>query len=316
LEANSLVDVSGSHQVTTYLLNGNGAPVAQIVASNPGSISLSGGTVVPNGILTAQANLAGLQGGSLSIFSQNTNPYPLLASDLQNYINSGFDALTFQSWGSLDFQGFSQGLNYILRRSLTLDAPSFTYSGSSQDQINIQAPHIQITDTYTIGSGQTPETSRGQALLNLAAGWIDVSGAVSFSGFQNVKLSAAYDLTFSDLLYQAGWQGQMMTAADLVLQADRIYPLTLANFTVNTTGNITIEGSDSHSSSPIYSAGGSLTLVSGGQSGIDMEGGCLAAPMGQITLEAPNGSVYLSDGSTVSTAGSIPVNYGSLNDVF
>jgi len=316
LEANSLVDVSGSHQVTTYLLNGNGAPVAQIVASNPGSISLSGGTVVPNGILTAQANLAGLQGGSLSIFSQNTNPYPLLASDLQNYINSGFDALTFQSWGSLDFQGFSQGLNYILGRSLTLDAPSFTYSGSSQDQINIQAPHIQITDTYTIGSGQTPETSRGQALLNLAAGWIDVSGAVSFSGFQNVKLSAAYDLTFSDLLYQAGWQGQMMTAADLVLQADRIYPLTLANFTVNTTGNITIEGSDSHSSSPIYSAGGSLTLVSGGQSGIDMEGGCLAAPMGQITLEAPNGSVYLSDGSTVSTAGSIPVNYGSLNDVF
>ena len=46
-----------------------------------------------------------------------------------------------------------------------------------------------------------------------------------------------------------------------------------------------------------------------------MEGGELAAPIGQITLSA-SGRVYLAQGSTVSTAGSIAVDYGSLNDVF
>ena len=47
-----------------------------------------------------------------------------------------------------------------------------------------------------------------------------------------------------------------------------------------------------------------------------MEGGELAAPMGQITLAAPSGRVYLAQGSTISTAGSIAVDYGSLDDVF
>ncbi len=46
-----------------------------------------------------------------------------------------------------------------------------------------------------------------------------------------------------------------------------------------------------------------------------MEGGELAAPMGQITLAA-SGRVYVAQGSTISTAGSIAVDYGSLDDVF
>src|SRR5208282_511960 len=46
------------------------------------------------------------------------------------------------------------------------------------------------------------------------------------------------------------------------------------------------------------------------------EGGELAAPMGQITLYAPSGRIYLAQGSIISTAGSVAVDYGSLDDVF
>ena len=110
------------------------------------------------------------------------------------------------------------------------------------------------------------------------------------------------------------WKGQMQTPADLTLQADRIYPTADSNFTINSGGTVTILPSDSHNSSPIYSANGNLTIQA---QNIDMEGGELAAPMGQIFVAGqPSGRVYLASGSTVSTAGSIAVDYGTLNTVF
>ena len=70
-EAGSLVDVSGSSAVKTYLLNGSGVPTAQTVASNPGSITISAITPSLNGTLEGEAKLSGLQGGTLSITSLN-----------------------------------------------------------------------------------------------------------------------------------------------------------------------------------------------------------------------------------------------------
>ncbi|MGC9966099.1 MAG: filamentous hemagglutinin family protein [Syntrophobacteraceae bacterium] len=313
-QAGSLVDVSGSSPVTTYLLNDGGIPVAQTVASNPGSVTISANTLFSNGIfllqgtLKGQARLNGLQGGTLSITSlSGQTDYTLSGSDLRNYLAGGFDALTLSSYKALVFSG---PMDFTFGRSLTLDAPCFTDFGS--DPIKLGAPSIQVKDTYTYGPGQAPETSSGTANLTLAGGWIDVVGAFSISGFQDVKLSAVHDLTFSDRLYGATWQGLMRTSADLTLQADRIYPTTLSDFTINSGGKITILGSGLHNSSPIYSAGGDLTILA---HDIDMEGGYLAAPMGQISLSA-TGRVYLAEGSTISTAGSIAVNYGSLDDVF
>ena len=162
--------------------------------------------------------------------------------------------------------------------------------------------------------GQTPVTPSGASQLTLAAGWIDVTGAFSFSGFQGVTLSAAHDLTLSDYLYGATWKGQMLTPANLTLQADRIYPTTLSDFTINSGGNITILPSGSHNSSPIYSAGGNLTIDA---QNIDMEGGDSGGADGaDHSCWPPAGRVYLAAGSTVSTAGSIAVDYGSLDDVF
>jgi filamentous hemagglutinin len=308
-QAGSVVDVSGSSPVKTHLLNGKGVPVALTVASNPGSITISAFTPSLNGMLEGEAKLAGLQGGTLSISSLNTQAgYTISNSAFGNYLAGGFDALTFSSYEALVFSG---PMNFTVARSLTFDAPCFTDLGN--DQLKFQAPLITLQDTYTSGLGQAPVTSSGASQLTLAGGWLDVNGAFSLTGFQNVTLSAVHDLALSDFGYSANWQGQMITSANLTLQADRIYPTTLSDFTVNSGGTVTILPSGSHNSSPIYSAGGDLTIQA---QNIDMEGGELAAPMGQISLLAPSGRVYLASGSTVSTAGSIAVDYGSLNDVF
>ena len=112
-EPGSQVDVSGSSSVQTWLLNGSDVPTAQTVASNPGSITISAETLSSNGISTlqgtfdGQANLSGLQGGTLSITSTDLQTgYTLTGSDLANYIEAGFDALTFRSYTALIFSGF------------------------------------------------------------------------------------------------------------------------------------------------------------------------------------------------------------------
>ena len=174
------MDVSGSHQVTTWLLNGDGVPTAQTVASNPGSITVSAITPSLNGTLEGQAFLSGLQGGTLSITSLNSlTGYTLSNSDFQSYLAGGFDALTFASYKALVFSG---PMDFMVGRSLTLDAPSFAEPGS--DHIKLQAPYIQVMDTYSLDLGQTAVASSGASQLTLAGGWIDVAGAFSFQGFR------------------------------------------------------------------------------------------------------------------------------------
>ena len=149
-EADSLVDVSGSPSVKTWLLNGNGVPKAQKLASNPGSITISALNLSSNGNSTLQgtlegkAKLPGLQGGTLSIASMSLNSgYTLSNSDFASYLAGGFDALTFSSYKALVFSG---SMNFTVGRSLTLDAPYFTELGS--DQLKVQAPSITLQDTY------------------------------------------------------------------------------------------------------------------------------------------------------------------------
>ncbi len=70
MDAGSMIDVSGSQPVTTYVLDADESAVAQTVAGNPGSIAISANTLSLQGTLLGNANLAGLQGGSLSISSR------------------------------------------------------------------------------------------------------------------------------------------------------------------------------------------------------------------------------------------------------
>ncbi|MGO9018926.1 MAG: filamentous haemagglutinin family protein [Syntrophobacteraceae bacterium] len=309
LNAGSIVDVSGSNPQTTYVLNAAGVPIRTTVASAPGSISLySSGDLQLNGVLKAMPQLSGLQGGTLSIDKTGAGALTITGSDIANYLSSGFDALTFGSSTALDLSG---PMNCQIGRSLVLDSPVIEGSGA----VNLSSPYIQLENAST---GVSQNTAKGSGSLVLSADWIDVTGSIQFSGFQKMSLEATRDIRLFDYSYGSFWQGLLETPGDLTLQADRIYPaMDSANagsaFTINSGGTVTILPSASpHNSSPIYSAGGDLTILA---QGIDMEGGELAAPMGTISLSA-SGRVYLASGSTISTSGSISVDYGSLNDVF
>jgi hypothetical protein len=166
--------------------------------------------------------------------------------------------------------------------------------------------------------------SGGQAEIDLSGTWLDVTGNVAFSGFNSVRLAADRDMTFTDAVYGSQYAGLLSVSGDLTLQAARLYPTTLSNFTIDTTnaaapyGKVTVLPSGLSTSGPIYSAGGSLTIKAAGgyrngveYGGIDQEG-YIAAPMGSISLQSPNGRVYLGSGSTTTTKGDAAAAYGSI----
>ena len=309
--AESLVDVSGSPQVPSYLKNTDGGVVAETVAGNAGSITISAtggsGLVELNGIFEGQAQMAGLEGGTLSI-NQQGGSYSLSSSDFARW--SGFDSYTFTSSVGLNFSG---DMTIEAARSLTFDAPVLTATGN----VTFKAPYIQLWNDQSITTS-APASGPGQ--LTLAGQWVDVEGSVSLSGFNSVTLSATHDITLSDSDISNIWQDKLQTAGTLTLQADRIYPTTgtgntstdSSPFTIESSlGNIYILGSTAHNTSPVYSAGGYMKIYAP-DGNIDMEGGMLAAPMGSIWLDAPTGYVKIGAGSIIDTSGSISVNYGVL----
>ena len=303
LENGSIVDVSGSAAVTTYIQNAAGVPSSVTVASAPGSITITaGGSLQLKGTLKGQANLSGMQGGKLSI-DNSTEDLVISGSDVGNYLSSGFDYLRFQSATGLDFTG---AMNYRIGRCLVLDAPVINGSG---DQVSLSSPWIQLQNSSSV---LAPNPKGGAGTLTLSGDWIDVTGSISISSFGALKLDAQQDIRLSDALYNGlTWSGELNTSGDLTLQANHIYPTTQSNFTVNAGGNVTILRSDTPSNSLIYSAGGSLTINA---LSIDDEG-YLAAPLGQINLVA-SGRAFLSENAVVTTSGTDRVNYGTVDDIF
>ena len=257
--------------------------------------------------------MAGLPGGTLAIAQTNpSGPLSFSMSQLAGFQRAGFDALTLASAYQLNLSGSGQ---VSFGRELTLDALIIT--GSGTDQITLSAPWVQVqaeaAKEASGGAVSLPSTTvlaPGKASIALAGDFVDVTGQVLFSGFSNVTLAAVDDIRLSDVQYGSNWSGLLAVSGDLTLQAARIYPTTQSAFIASANGKVTILPSATPVSAlgPIFSAGGSLTVTSNG-SGIDQEG-YVAAPMGTISMAAPNGRVYLGSGSTTTTQGDAAVAYG------
>ena len=287
-----------------------------MAAGNPGSLVLNfnGAASLSGAIIDANSRLAGVQGGTLTVNNQKS--LAISAADIQLFQNSGFDAMSFKSTVSLDFQG---SITATVARSLTLDAPLIT--GGNGNDINLSSPWLQLNNSSEFPS--TAPTVADTAKLTLSGGWVDVNGSVQLSGFSNVLVSAQQDIRLTDNNYTKGatgtynYQGNLDTDGNLTLQAARIYPTTLTGtpanpFTISANGTVTILPGAVANTEPIYSAGGNLAITAG--QGIDVSSGSvLAAPMGNITLNAnaTNGRVYLASGSLVTTSSDTVVNYGT-----
>ena len=315
LSPGSLVSVSGSSPVSQTVVNADGTTSSVTIAGKPGSISLAAaGSLDLEAGLEGRAMMAGLPGGTLSI--ANTNPAGTLAlstGDLALFQAAGFDALTLASAYRLSLSGSGQ---VAFGRKLTLDA--LEVAGSGADGITLSAPWVQVQaeEVLQAANGGTPSLPSigtmvpGEAAITLSGTFLDVTGHVLFSGFKTVHMSAVDDIRLTDLQYGTPWSGLLATSGDLTLQAARIYPTTYSLFTVSAGGKVTILPSGTSIDGPVVSAGGSLTIQSLG-AGIDQEG-YVAAPLGALFLQAPNGRVYLAAGSTTTTKGDAAVVYGSI----
>lgn len=314
LEEGSLVDVSGSEPTTNLVKNAAGVPEETIVASTPGTLNITSSTgLVLDGQILGKSAIQGQAGGTLSVRQTGGTALAISEEDIRHYMVSGFDDLTFGSTGSLTFQS---GMDMRIGRSLTLDTPLIQGNGS--DDVTLSAPWIKLTNT-SVNLPTTQSEEKGTALLSLDSEWLDVTGSTSLAGFGTAKLLANRDLTLSDRYYAkpskgtAGWYGALQSGGDLVLQGARIYPTTASAFTITSGGSVTINKPATTDSTPIYSAGGDLTITAA--KGIN-QSGYLAAPMGRISLLSGTGRVYLADGSTTTTAGDAQVNYGSFDGTY
>jgi len=344
VKAGAQLEVSGSPSSVSSSLLPSGRVASTVVASNPGSITISYQSALdlnPGSLVAVTAPGSSQQGGSFSLARLSTaGELPLSDGQVSALLARGFDALSFKSLKGLALSAAAPGVVEV-PRSLTLDAPIITGTGS--DQVNLNSPWITLLNSYYPGATDITRTqSAGGATLKLTGGFLDVTGAVQLSGFQNVTLEASQDLRLSDRYYPlvsglgpSVSLGALEAAGNLTLSAGRIYPTSQSVFTVKADseqlvdagGKALLDGSGNaqvvkHSitvlpepnatpSDAIYSAFGQLTLQAGG--GIDQEG-YLAAPLGSITLDGLGSRVTLWDRSTTTTATSATVNVGSLDD--
>ncbi|HCE67621.1 MAG: hypothetical protein A2X82_01505 [Geobacteraceae bacterium GWC2_55_20] len=316
LENGSLVDVSGSDPVSGDVRNDNGTLTTVTVAGDAGSLSLVYGTgMLLEGTISGAGKTTGARNGSLTV--KNTiGDLTINSGEVGRYQSSGFDDLTFSSQTKINLP---TSLNLSIGRGLTLDSPLIQGTGVFGETATISAPWIKLVNTGIFAAsapGSVVDNSGGTA--SFIGEYLDVQGSLLMQGFSDIKLQAKHDMTFADYYNSdpsvKAWLGTLGTsAANLTLQAARIYPTTASNFTITTPGKTTttILPGDVRDTSPIYSAGGSLTIAADG--GI-YHNGFLAAPLGSITLDGgASGTVELSEESVITTAGSAPVAYGDFD---
>ncbi|MFH2090808.1 MAG: filamentous hemagglutinin N-terminal domain-containing protein, partial [Pseudomonadota bacterium] len=313
MEEGCVVDVSGSETFLSYRRDKDKGFVSKISASEPGRISLSfrqgtdeTGVSSLNAGYIGTKSLDSLKGASFSLASINIDS-PLSLDDgiLAGLAENGFDQLFLSSLSGIEFQG-SQAIE--MAEGISIDTPILI--GTNEDVITLVSSYIKVANTYLPGEMVTSDAS---AALVIKANDIDIEGDVKIQGFSSASLTAQQDIRLSDKMINEKqyneWDGGLTTDGDLTLTAARIYSTTGSQFTVTSSGKITILPSGVNRLDPIYSAYGKLTLIA---ENIEIKG-VLAAPMGQIVLKADE-RVFLANGSVLTVAGETSVNYGRLDD--
>lgn len=311
LSSGSVVSVRGAEAAVNTVRGPGEEPMTATVEGDAGSIAISYARDADlSGEIRGDAPASGGKGGSFSISRRNdAEGIPVTAADIARLGDAGFDALTFGSPHSVLFQGSFAAA----ARSITLDAPIVAVEDGAA--VSLSSAWTRLTNT---SANATQPAAGGTGTLELRAGFVDVDGSVAISGASATTLSATRDIRLTDRLYGSSndYAGLLSAPGALTLQAARIYPTTGTNFTLDASGKLTVlpGAVPGNAEGPVLSAGGSLTLRSGG--GIEHLGR-IEAPLGSVTIDAGSGRVYLAEGSVVSTAGSdVPINYGLLDDDF
>lgn len=248
-------------------------------------------------------------GGAARFFNELPAYNRLSGNNVQPRANelpgSTYDIASVSS-NPLSIQG---SLSWNVANGLRI-AASTIQSNTTGSAVGVNAPYVLLTG----GGGPT---TPGTSTLNIGAQTIDVQGA-SLSGFVQANLISSGDIRLStpevsntiDLktgasTYPTSFGGSLASSGDLVLSAQRIYPVSAVNFTITTPGDVKFAAPAGSNTSIPLSAGGSLTVIS---TTIE-QGGNLLAPLGQITLGNTDSTV-----SAITTR-SVTLEPGSLTSV-
>lgn len=250
-------------------------------------------------------------------------------------------------WGNLTI---SSSLNWTVTNRLHIAAGVITAPASGSVDAHIAASYVALT-----GSGKNP--AAGTSTLTVNAQTIDLESGrpsnfkpgdaqpgLDFSGFSQVNLIASGDLRLGTLKVvnglktdpsqtvpteQSSFTGKLVSAGDLLLSAQRIYPVSAVNFTIEagTTdaagnvkpGNVKFAAPAGSNTTIPLSAGGGISVYAG----TIEQAGNLFAPLGKIALGNTDSavskiitqSVVLEPGSLTSVSlADTTVPYGATSD--
>ncbi len=232
---------------------------------------------------------------------------------------SGIDSLTLSAGSApIDAAGdmargsimFTSGGSPTLSmgRQITLDAPVISLFNSTQ--ATITAPYVALTDSQQIPAAEAASVtgaSAGSGALTINAqeiglsgyNWIQSAGTVTLNAINDVQLLPVNATQASGTLYAGG---------SLNITAARVFPATLANYTLNASGDVSIArtaGTQGTPATPL-SVGGTLNINA---NDID-DNGVVLAPFGAISLSGTNQLTLGANSYTSVSAGGSVLPFG------
>jgi filamentous hemagglutinin family protein len=315
IAAGAELNVDGTREVLIGYLNNQGSYQGVSGAGRAGSITLvTSGELTQNGSLSARANFPGVVNGSLRVEINNPTEGFALSTPglLAIFRDNDFYQWEFASSRQIVFD---ENLELAHAGKIVFDTPLLLDRNGAQ--VTIAADWLRLQNTY-FPTARVLETGTGS--IQLTGGYLEVAGSVGVSGAESIGLNSRKDLSFADYFYQSSgnsgssfYQGDFITAGDLTLQADRIFPTAFSEVNIQAADRLTILPGNPAADGIIYSAAGRLTLQA---NRIDHQG-YLAAPLGTINLigTGSQSRIMLSPGSVTSVAGLDGiVEFGALND--
>lgn len=308
----------------TILLGGGNITLQQGAAGvirAPTALTVSADQLAPFDNVYLYA--AAAQGGAARIFT-----------DLPGNTYGDKDPL----WATLTISG---SLDWTVTNRLHIAAGIISAPKSGSVDAHIAASYVALT-------GSSMDSVAGTSTLTVNAQTIDLeSGRPSnfkpgdpqpglvFSGFSQVNLIAGGDLRLGTLKVvnglktdstdttataeQSSFTGKLISTGNLLLSAQRIYPVSAVNFTIETRGNVKFAAPPNSYTGIPLSAGGGITVIA---NTIDQAGN-LFAPLGKIALGNTDSavssiitqSVVLEAGSLTSVSlADTTVPYGATSD--
>jgi filamentous hemagglutinin family protein len=262
------------------------------IVLSPAGATTPGGTPFPSTPFTIElvSSTAGL--------SPSASNADIAMLGVAQLAQSGIDALTLQAASAhgkvpVGTILLASDAPLALGREISLNAPNIAVATGVD--ATLSAPYVSLSNTAQATAAAS--ASAGSGSLNVTADQITLSGFLALQGAGSTSLTSSGDV---ELLAVSGSQlaGGLNVAGTLSIDAERIYPATLASYTIaNPTGSIVIGQTGVSPGTPL-SADGSLTL----QAANITSSGTLLAPFGQIALNA-TAALTLQSGSITSVSG-------------